>query len=64
MVSTIYCMQYCFISLHCIIPKFLQPNNDIRKMQGMSVKTLKHHVALWVSIQQSYLHCHSTVEEQ
>ena len=51
------------ISLHFTIPTFLQPNNDIRKMQGMSVKTLKHHVALWVSIQPSYYHCHSTVEE-
>ena len=27
---------------------FLQPNNDLRLMQGLSIKSLKHHVALQV----------------
>ena len=27
----------------------LQPNNDLKLMQGLSVKSLKHHVALQVN---------------
>ena len=28
----------------------LQPNNDLRLMQGLSIKSLKHHVALQVIV--------------
>ena len=29
----------------------MQPNNDLKLMQGLSVKSLKHHVALQVKIE-------------
>ena len=32
----------------------LQPNNDLRLMQGLSLKSLKHHVALQVIVNISY----------
>ena len=28
------------------LKKYLQPNNDLKLMQGLSIKSLKHHVAL------------------